>query len=336
MNPKAAACGVIQVKPGIGDVIWHLPFIRAIAATAPGGCVSFLAPPTSRAAELLSAEPYIATTLYFEHAGSELQRGINLMRLVALLRRQNFHSIWILDRTTRPALAALLAGIPERIGLGLGAQSLFITNPGVDRSHFHDHPIDWLRALMMAMNVPLPTTEPNLHVPQETLAAIDARYGAAARPWIVLGIGASDPNRDWPDDWWNEFLGAVRTRTPGTVFLIGGSKNSARATALIARSSGAPAVNACELQLVQSLALLHRADLFIGPDSGPMNLALAASTPAFAMFGVNPVLNYSRFIRPLQPAGGPVPDGMRRIKPSAVLSAVAPFLSSRKETVEVR
>jgi len=25
---------VIQVKPGIGDVIWHLPFIRAIAGTA--------------------------------------------------------------------------------------------------------------------------------------------------------------------------------------------------------------------------------------------------------------------------------------------------------------
>jgi heptosyltransferase II len=30
---------VIQVKPGIGDVIWHLPFIRAIAAATPCGTV---------------------------------------------------------------------------------------------------------------------------------------------------------------------------------------------------------------------------------------------------------------------------------------------------------
>jgi heptosyltransferase-2 len=323
---------VIQVKPGIGDVIWHLPFARAIAAASPGGQVTFLAPPSSGARELLAAEPSIAETIYFEHAGSELRRGINLIRLAALLRRRRFRTVWILDRTLRPAVAARLAGIPERIGLGLGAQQLFITNPGVDASHFHDHPIDWLRALLAAMKVPLPTTEPNLAVPGEALAQIDARYGAASRPWIVLGIGASDPSRDWPDEWWRELLAALRQRTPGTVFVIGGSGNAARAVALIARGSGAAAINACDLKLVEALALLHRADLFVGTDSGPMNLALAASTPAFAMFGINPVLNYSRFIHPIQPPGGPAPDGMRRITPATVLGAVEPFLSSRKET----
>jgi heptosyltransferase-2 len=136
---------VIQVKPGIGDVIWHLPFIRAIAAAAPDGQVTFFAPPTSAAKDLLVAEPRVAATVYFAHAGSELQRGINLVRLVALLRRHRLKSIWVLDRTIRPALAAALAGIPERIGLGLGTQSAFITNNGIGREHFHDHPIDWLR-----------------------------------------------------------------------------------------------------------------------------------------------------------------------------------------------
>ena len=118
MTPNA----VIQVKPGIGDVIWHLPFIRAIAAAAPGGQVAFLAPPTSHAAELLAAEPGVAETIYFDHAGSELRRGINLIRLAGLLRRRRFRSLWILDRTTRPALAARLAGIPQRIGLGFTPQ----------------------------------------------------------------------------------------------------------------------------------------------------------------------------------------------------------------------
>ncbi len=99
---QATSCAVIQVKPGIGDVIWHLPFIRAIAGVAPGGRVTFLAPPTSHAQELLAAEPAVAETVYFEHAGSELRRGINLIRLAALLRRSKFRSIWILDRTTRP------------------------------------------------------------------------------------------------------------------------------------------------------------------------------------------------------------------------------------------
>src|SRR5580698_3219100 len=96
---------VIQVKRGIGDVIWHLPFVRAIAAVAPGGQVTFLAPPSSGAEELLAAEPSVAAVRYFEHAGSELQRGLNLLKLVGLMRQSGFTQIWILDRTLRPALA---------------------------------------------------------------------------------------------------------------------------------------------------------------------------------------------------------------------------------------
>src|ERR1700742_4506893 len=63
---------VIQVKQGIGDVIWHLPCVRAIAAAEPGGAVTFLAPPTSHAKELLQAEPCIADVIDFEHGGSQL------------------------------------------------------------------------------------------------------------------------------------------------------------------------------------------------------------------------------------------------------------------------
>ena len=100
---------VIQVKQGIGDVIWHLPFIRAIAAAEPAGAVTFLTLPSSYAKDLLQAEPCVAEVIYFEHGGSELRRGLHLMRLVTLLRRARFRRVWILDRTVRPALAAALA-----------------------------------------------------------------------------------------------------------------------------------------------------------------------------------------------------------------------------------
>lgn len=322
---------MIQVKPGIGDVIWHLPFIRAIAAPAPGGRVTFLAPPTSHAKELLAAEPAVAETVYFEHAGSELQRGINLLRLVALMRRGRFRTIWILDRTIRPALAALLAGIPQRIGLGLGAQSVFITNPGIDRSHFHDQPIDWLAALMAAMKIPLASTEPELRLPEATLAAIDERFKSCARPWIALGIGASHPDKDWPDGHWAEFIALLRRRAGGTVFATGGPANFARAQTFIAGGPGIPAVNACDLGLVEAAALLRRADLFVGPSSGPLNLAAAGGTAAFGLFGSTPVLTYSKFIHPIEPADGQTRDGMRRISPVQVIERVTPYLSRQKQ-----
>ncbi len=327
MVSNLAPVGVIQVKPGIGDVIWHLPFIRAIAAAAPGQRVTFFAPPTSAAKDLLVAEPRIATTIYFQHAGSELQRGINLVRLVALLRRQRLQSIWILDRTIRPALAARLAGIPERIGLGLGPQRAFITNPGIGQEHFHDHPIDWLRALMAALTVPLASTEPDLSLPPAVLAAVEGKFTHLPRPWLVLGLGASHPDKDWPDAAWREFL--ARLRTAGTVFLVGGPANAARAEQLVA-STATAAINACNLSLIEAAALLRLADLFVGPSSGPLNLAAAGGTQAFGMFGSTPVLTYSKFIHAIVPDDGPSPGGMARIAPSNVLERIAPYLSRRK------
>jgi heptosyltransferase II len=317
---------VIQVKRGIGDVIWHLPFIRAIAAASPGGQVTFLAPPSSGAKELLAAEPSVAETVYFEHAGSEFMRAVNLMRLVTLLRRHRFRTLWILDRTLRPALAAKLAGIPERIGLGLGPQSLLITNPGIDHGHFHDHPLDWLCALMAAMKVPLPTTEPDLRVQDGVLTTVGQKFAASRRPWIVLGIGAADPARDWPDRYWGEFIAKLRRVTSGSIYLIGGVSQYARAEGLIAESGCGAVVNTCNFTLTETLALLRHADLFVGPDSGPMNLAAAVGTPAFALFGVNRTLRYSKFIHAIEPEGGPGPGGMLRISPDQVAERVAASL----------
>jgi lipopolysaccharide heptosyltransferase II len=325
-----ARVAVIQVKRGIGDVIWHLPFIQAIAAASPGGHVTFLAPPSSCAEELLAADPSVAETIYFEHGGSELKRAINLFKLAALLRLERFDKVFILDRTLRPALAAKLAGIPERIGLGLGAQRHFITNPGIDQRHFHDQPVDWLVALMAAMNVPFASTEPELRLPASTLTAVGSKFAGAPRPWIALGLGASHPDKDWPDSHWAEFIAGLRRRIQGTVFLVGGSMNSARAANFIAQNSGAPAINACDLRLTESAALLRLADLFVGPSSAPMNLAVAGGTDAFGLFGSTPVLKYSKRIHAIIPPGGASPDGMKRILPEQALEQVAPYLTREK------
>jgi heptosyltransferase II len=332
MTPTA----VIQVKQGIGDVIWHLPFIRAIAATEPTGAVTFLALPSSHARDLLQGEPCVADVVYFEHGGSEFQRGLHLARLVALMRRARFRKIWILDRTVRPALAAMLARIPQRIGVGFRKQRPFITNAGIDQSHFHDLPTDWLRALMAAMHVPLATTEPNLTLPAALLAAVSARYHAAPRPWVALALGGSHPAKDWPASHWKAFVAALRQRTAGTVFLVGGAENAAHADELIAGSAGAAAINACDLAIAQAAALLRHADLFVGPDSGPMNLAAAGGTPAFALFGATPVLRYSKFIHAIEPADGrQAPDGMARILPAQVLARIEPYLAATKAGLPV-
>jgi heptosyltransferase-2 len=325
-----ASTVVIQTKQGIGDVIWHLPFIRAIAATTPAGIVTFLTLPSTHGRELLAGEPCVAQTLYYENRGSELARGLHLVRLTALLRRLRTETVWILDRSTRPALAAFAAGIPQRIGLGFGPQRWFITNAGIDRKFYHDHPIEWLTALMEAMQVPFSTAEPILRLRPVLTGAIAERYAAQPRPWIVLGIGSSAPDKDWPMERWGEFITGLHRRTPGTAFLIGGPDFAARAERLV-QSAGPPTVNACDLTIMDAAGLLQKSDLFVGSDSGPMNLAAAVGTPAFGLFGPTPVLTYSRFIHAILPddGGAPAPDGVARISPDAVLARIEPYVCAQ-------
>jgi heptosyltransferase-2 len=315
---------IVQPKQGIGDVIWHLPFIQAIAAASPGGTVTFLALPSTHAKELLEAEPCVAQTLYFESRGSALARALNLLRLIAMLRRLQCKTLWILDRTSRPAFAALAAGIPNRIGLGLGRQRWFITNPGIDEKLRHAWPIEWLTALMEAMDIPCANTRPELKLPPALVAMIGRRYESYPRPWIVVGPGASHPAKDWPTPCWESFIGALRDRMHGTVFLIGGPGQMERAHRLITSTAGAQAVNACDLTVIEAAALLHQTTLFVGPDSGPMNLAIAVNTPAIGLFGATPVLLHARYVHVISPDDGrhQSPDGMRRISPDRVLARI--------------
>ena len=318
---------VIQVKPGIGDTLWHLPFVRAIAAAAPGGKVTFFAPPSSHARELMICELTVTEVLYFAHGGNEFARGVNLFRLARLLRSYRFRRAYILDRTTRPAVAAWLAGIPERIGIGLGAQRAWITNRGIDQKYFHEHPIRWLTQLMETEHLNLPSTEPDLRAPADALAEVAARFGSLPRPWLVLGLGASHPDKDWPDEHWCALLKQLSQRTRATMFMIGGKAWHARAERIMAES-GANAVNACDLSVIKAAALLKRADLFAGADSGGLNLAAAVGTEAYGLFGMTPSLQYSRHIHVVRAFDGPAKrTAMRDISPDRVISLLLPRLA---------
>lgn len=332
-----ASTAVIQTKQGIGDVIWHLPFIRAIAARSPGGRVTFLTLPSSQAKPLLAAEPAVDEVVYFEHNGSQAARLVHQLTLARLLRRRRFETVWILDRTTRPAVSAFLAGIPNRYGLGLGRQSWLITNGGIDRRYFHAHPIGWLQALMEAMDIPLADTEPRLKLPPEIVTAIAARFRAAPRPWIVFGLGASHPDKEWSEAHMAAFVAAIGARSAGTLFAIGGPANAARAQRLMASTGAGHVVDACGLDLIEAAALLACADAYVGPDSGPMNIAAAVGTPAFGLYGLTPVIAYSRHLHPIRSprTDGSAAEAMQAIDPRAVADTVAQFLAARAPRIAV-
>ncbi len=109
---------------------------------------------------------------------------------------------------------------------------------------------------------------------------------SAGRPVAVIHAGTSAAYKRWPGKHFASLAKALHGAGWRTAW-IGAGKRDAEIIAGIAAETGqASAINLCDrLSLPELAALLRRADMFIGSDSGPMHLAAACGAPVVALFG---------------------------------------------------
>ena len=315
---------IVQPLPGIGDMVWHLPHIHAIAATTTSGTVDILTKPRSQADRLLHADPCVGRVLWLERESGRHAGLRGLWRLAAMLRQGAYQRVWILHGSARYVLAARLAGIPERLGYGVGLQSLLLTVPvRLPPERRHAHPILRADALLDALGIVRAEAEPRLLLDVESEQAVATRFTTGSTPWIALGIGSSEPWKQWGAERFAELALALHRQQAGSIFIIGGPTERALADDILTRirSGGGAAVDAVALPLEQVSALLARCRCYIGNDTGVLNMAAALQVPAIGLFGGSTPLWHSRYIHALLPPTNE--HGMAAITVSHVLEALA-------------
>jgi len=327
---------IVQPLPGIGDMIWHLPHIHAIAATTAAGQVDILTKPRSQADRLLCADPSVERVLWLERESGRHAGLRGLWRLAALLRQNRYQRVWILHGSARYALVSRLAGIPERVGYGLGLQSLLLNVPvRLPPDQRHTHPITRADTLLELLGIPRNEPEPRLAVAAEAEQAIAERFAAWPPPWIVLGIGSSEPWKQWGAARFADLTLALSRQQAGSVFIVGGPAERPLADDIFARlhAGFGQAADAVALPLDQTAAVLARCRGYIGNDTGVLNMAAALQVPAIGLFGGSQPLWHSRFIHPLLPPSGE--RGMAAITVPLVLELLARFggLNAKRDLV---
>ena len=321
----ASRVAVIHPHRGVGDLMWHVPFIRVIAEQVPGGQVTLITRPTTRADRLLAAEPCIADVIYTPFSRGIWKRMTETWALSRLLRQRGFQAVWILDKISRPAISAAFAGKPERHGFGFGSQRRWLTGKrGLPESLAKAHQLEKLAAFLAMMGLP----EADLSRPLAVVAAADQRvvslFGHLPRPWIVLGTDASEPVKTWPPACFSTLMTGLSATGDMTIFLQSGLGQTASICAINDGAAPTTGIDVSMLDMAEMAALLARADLFIGNDSGPMNVAAAIGTHAIALFGGSPPLSHTPFYHPIVPPDGKT--GMAAITPSVVLDRALALL----------
>jgi heptosyltransferase-2 len=311
VSAKNAAGPVLVYAPdrGIGDLMWHLPTFRAIAAQTSEGQVVLAARPSSRAAEVLAVEPSIASVVYARHFTGALKGVKEVADFWRICRDVKPRAVWILEKIGRPAQAAWLAGVPERRGFGLGhsSQEQWLQGPFLPKAMRPDHRLDKLAAFEVLHGLKVESREPDLKLDPKAVAAVKARFGDRPGPWLVLGVGASEPARTWPAERFGAVSQALANLFP-TVFWLGGPNDAPRLkTTLDAQPAGRD-VLVCDLPLDQAAALIALSAGFLGNDSGPLNVAASVGRPAIGLMGTSPVPAYSRWLSRLDGGAGRIAD----------------------------
>ena len=302
---------LVQPRVGIGDMVWHLPHIRALACHT-GGRVTLLVRPRSLAQQLVGAGDGVTGFLQLERdqwGGEGRHQGVlGFRQLVADLRACRCDAAVLLTRSRGLALAAALAGIPRRYGYGVGPQRLWLNRqPYLPKADHALHPFGQAGAWLRAAGVAPGETEPRLAVTDASSARVRAHLCFGAQPFVAFGIGASDAWKKWDLSAFAALATELLDLGWPALVLVGGEADRPDFTAILGRLSPAHARRVLPLlgwNLQEVAAALQQAAFCVANDTATLNIAAAVGTRAYGLFGRTPVLHHSSNIVPVIPPGG--------------------------------
>jgi asparagine synthase (glutamine-hydrolysing) len=123
-------------------------------------------------------------------------------------------------------------------------------------------------------------------LPEEMETADKIVFQLGGASFVAINLGGKVPRNNWGDARWTELLRLMAHKYAGFALVLFGSEDEFDRSARIAAKWSGPTLNLCgKLSPRESAAVMRRATLFVGHDSGPMHLASAVGIPCVAMFG---------------------------------------------------
>jgi heptosyltransferase III len=119
----------------------------------------------------------------------------------------------------------------------------------------------------------------------ETDVAKAALGELAGRPLMVCGPGTKMQAKDWGRENWRALLAKLAANYPGYGLALIGAREDSEVSDYAARDWTGPKANLCgRLSPRETAAVFEYAQVFLGPDSGPMHLAACAGVPCVIAF----------------------------------------------------
>jgi lipopolysaccharide heptosyltransferase I len=275
------------IKPSaLGDIVHALPVLTALRARFPSARITWVV--NSAYEALLSGHPDLTDTLPFDRSAFRGVRGAitTTFAFARELRRRRFDLVIDMQGLFRSGLMAWGTGAPTRVGFANAregsryAYTHKVRSPALDAAHAVDRM--WCIAekfgvghLRKVFRVPLQPTE---------VEAAGRELAEVPRPLIAVAGGAKWLTKRWPAAYFAELLNRAHAHFGGSCVLLGAGEDVALSREIGAKLHG-PAIDLSgKTALPRLAAVLARADVVLGNDTGPLHLAAALARPCIAPY----------------------------------------------------
>ncbi|MBX3426430.1 MAG: glycosyltransferase family 9 protein [Pirellulales bacterium] len=269
----------------LGDVVHGLPVACALRDAFPDATIGWAV--EGRHAEVVAG--HAAVDHVIELKRGWLKSASAVLDLRRRLREHRFEIAVDLQCLTKSAVVAYLSGAKRRLGVaGTDGRELskWFNNEltPVRAGHVVDHYL----GILAPLGVTNPAVRFDLPERREDGALADRMVRAAGlspRGFAVLNPGAGWGSKIWPADRYGALARWLQSEYALPSLAVWGPASERTMAEEIVATSGGAARLAPATTVAQLAAVTRRARLFVGSDTGPLHLAVAADVPSVSLHG---------------------------------------------------
>ncbi len=309
-KPKIA---LWQQYLGIGDLIWHIPYMRKLAEHSYNDQIHLITRPSTMPYDVLGGEGCIADIILFDRKPrkSEYRKGKHdgfngAQAMARTLQAYGLDEIYIFSDRALLAYISKKAGVTKRSGFGFSVmQRLFLNHPPFLKKDPYEGSRIYYDAsrLMMAHGFIDAPIVPKMAVDQRVVDQMANKYADLPKPWFGFSIGASNVKKCWAAENFVALANRIIADFDGSVFLLGGPKEQDFAVAIQSKCQYPNNIQPLtDCAVYETAGLLRSINFTIGNDTGALNLSVANDTPALGLFGATLPLKHDPILYGMQAA----------------------------------
>ena len=288
---------ILLIRPRlIGDVVLTTPAVRAIRRRFPDAWIAYLVEP--EAAPVVRANPHLNEVI-IARRGRGWRRVSDDIALARRLRTSRFDLAIDLHGGPRSSWFTWASGAPQRIGYDVvGRGWMYTTRVHRPKELRPRHSVQNQWDLLEPLGIEGPDPRRDATEMCEdpgAAASVAARLaGAGIGPChrvIVIHVSAGNPFRRWPAVAFIELIASLAEHDPTRRLIVTSGPSDADARRDVIEGARRHVAHAevvldCgEFTLDELRALLTRAVLYIGGDSGPLHIASTTSVAVVGIYG---------------------------------------------------